>query len=156
MNATNSSNASAADNPGFHLNLVARLLTRFFDRRLAPLDVNVAYLPVLGALRVASPRSQGELAHLGQIGQPAMAQMLARMVKEGLLTRTADVHDGRKAQFALSAHGIARMASLRTVLSEGNSAVFDVLTGAELATFMASLHKIEQRLKTLTDAAPES
>lgn len=146
--------ASTEANPGFYLNLVSRLFTRFFDRRLSRLAVNVAYLPVLGALRVSSPRTQGELVQIGQIGQPAMAQMLARMVKEGLLIRTADQHDGRKVQFALSADAMSRMESLRTTLSEGNNEVFDVLNDEEIAAFMASLHKIEKRLKTLMEAPP--
>lgn len=150
------SDRSVAANPAFHVNLVSRLLTRFFDRRLAGLAVNVAYLPVLGALRASSPRSQGELAELGQIGQPAMAQMLTRMVKDGLLVRTADLNDGRKAQFGLSADAMSRMESVRTVLTDGNGEVFDVLTDIEAAAFMRSLHKIEERLKALVGAHQDS
>jgi DNA-binding MarR family transcriptional regulator len=146
------SSHSIVANPGFHVSLVSRLFTRFFDRRLAGLAVNVAYLPVLGALRVSSPRSQGELAGLGQIGQPAMAQMLARMVKDGLVVRTADINDGRKVQFELSADAMSRMESVRTALADGNREVFDVLTDAEVAEFMSSLHKIEERLKALVEA----
>lgn len=141
-----SSNKDA--NPSFSLNLVSRLITRFFDRRLATLGINVAHLPVLGALRASSPRSQGELVRIGQIGQPAMAQMLARMVKDGLLVRKTDPDDGRKAQFALSANAIGLMEHVRTTLAEGNRDVFDVLTDEELAAFMASLRKIETSLKT--------
>lgn len=143
---------SVVANPGFHINLVSRLFTRFFDRRLARLAVNVACLPVLGALRVSSPRSQGELAELGQIGQPAMAQMLARMVKDGLVARTADMNDGRKVQFELTADAMSRMECVRAALADGNREVFDVLTDAEAAEFMSSLHKIEERLKALVEA----
>jgi DNA-binding MarR family transcriptional regulator len=146
------SSISVGANLGFHVNLVSRLLTRFFDRRLAELAVNVAYLPVLGALRVTSPRSQGELAEIGQIGQPAMAQMLARMVKDGLLQRTTDLNDGRKAQFELSAEALSRIESVRTTLEDGNRKIFDVLTDAEEAAFMETLQKIEKRLKELVGA----
>jgi DNA-binding MarR family transcriptional regulator len=144
------------DNPGFHVNLVARLLTRFFDHRLATLAVNVAYLPVLGALRVSAPRSQGELAQLAQIGQPAMAQMLMRMGKEGLVERTTDLNDGRKVQFALSANAMRRMASVRTALADGNREVFDALTEEELAAFIGSMHKLEKRLKALVGAQQDA
>ncbi|WP_424192434.1 MarR family winged helix-turn-helix transcriptional regulator [Ampullimonas aquatilis] len=138
--------------PGFHLNLLSRLLTRFFDRHLADLAINVAYLPVLGALRGSTPLSQKELAQIGQIGQPAMAQMLERMLKEGLLIRTSDPTDSRKAQFTLSERATDQMASIRSALSEGNSQIFSVLTDDEIEEFMASLKKIEARLKTLLEA----
>lgn len=139
-------------NPGFHLNLLSRLLTRFFDRHLADLAINVAYLPVLGALRGSTPLSQKELAQIGQIGQPAMAQMLERMLKEGLLIRTSDPTDGRKAQFTLSEKATSQMANIRSALSEGNSQIFSVLTDDEIREFMASMKKIETRLKTLLEA----
>ncbi len=138
-------------NPGFHLNLVSRLLTRYFDRHLATLDVNVAYLPVLGALRESTPRSQKELAQIGQIGQPAMAQMLERMLKEGLLIRMPDPTDGRKAQFALSKKSTSQMANIRMTLEEGNRQIFAVLTENEAEEFMTSMKKIEARLKTLLE-----
>jgi DNA-binding MarR family transcriptional regulator len=139
-------------NPGFHLNLVSRLLTRFFDRHLADLAVNVAYLPVLGGLSGSAPLSQKELAQIGHIGQPAMAQMLERMVKEALLTRTPDPTDGRKALFTLSKGATSRMANVRSALSEGNSQIFEVLTDEELGELMTSLKKIEARLRTLLEA----
>ncbi len=138
-------------NPGFHLNLISRLLTRFFDRRLADLDVCVAYLPVLGALRGSMPLSQKELAQIAQIGQPAMAQMLERMVKDGLLVRAPDPTDGRKAQFALSEGADGRMESIRTALAEGNSQIFAVLTDEQIEAFVANLKKVEVRLKTLLE-----
>lgn len=156
MSKADLSTRSVLGNPGFHINLVSRLFTRFFDHRLAKLAVNVAYLPVLGALRVSWPRSQGELAEVGQIGQPAMAQMLARMVQDGLIVRTADLNDGRKVQFELSADAMSRMAFLRTELADGNREVFDVLTDAEAAAFMSSLQKIEERLKALVEAQQQA
>jgi DNA-binding MarR family transcriptional regulator len=138
--------------PGFHLNVVSRLLTRFFDRRLADLAINVAYLPVLGALRGSTLLSQKELVQIGQIGQPAMAQMLERMVKEGLLIRTPDASDGRKVLFSLSKRTTSRMVSTRSALSEGNDQIFSVLTDSEIEEFMTSLKKIEARLKALLEA----
>lgn len=138
-------------NPGFHLNVVSRLLTRFFDRRLADHAVNVSYLPVLGALRGSTLLSQKELVQIGQIGQPAMAQMLERMVKEELLIRTPDASDGRKALFRLSKGTTCRMVRIRSALSDGNDQIFSVLTDDEMEEFMASLKKIEDRLRALLE-----
>ncbi len=139
-------------NVGFHLNQTSRLLTRFFDRHLADLGINVAYLSVLGALRGAASLSQKELVQIGQIGQPAMAQMLERMLKEGLLTRTQDATDGRKAMFGLSKKTANRIAEIRSALSAGNDRVFSVLKDDETEQFLASLKKIEDRLQSLFEA----
>lgn len=133
-------------NPSFQLNHVARLISRFFDRRLAPLGVNVANLAVLGALRGSDGLSQKELAEIGRIGQPAMAQMLDRMVKDGLLVRDQDSSDRRKAVFALSKSGIQLMPRVEVALKEGNAEVFSVLTGEELSGMMRVLHRLERHL----------
>lgn len=120
-------NMSLHSNPSRQLNQVARLITREFDRRLAPLGVNVAYLPVLGALNDAQALSQKELAELGGIGQPAMAQMLERMVKEGLLERATDIVDRRKVMFSISKAAANRMSDVQTQIEAGNAEIFAVL-----------------------------
>lgn len=141
---------SSPCNPARRITHVARLLTRYFDRRLAPLGVNVANLAVLGALRGGQSLSQKELTELGQIGQPAMAQMLDRLMREGLLSRTTDPTDRRKALFALSPHAQGVMAALEPRLADGNAEVFAIFTPAEFETLLALLHRLGAHLATLT------
>jgi len=138
-------------NPARQLAHVARLLTRYFDRRLAHLGINVANLAVLGALRNSAPMSQKELTVLGQIGQPAMAQMLDRLMREGLLERTTDAIDRRKAQFALSPRAQALMAQVEAQLGEGNDEVFSVFEPEEFDTLMRLVGRLEQHLVAKTD-----
>ncbi len=133
-------------NPARQLNHVARLLTRVFDRRLAPLGLSVAHLPVLGALKEKAPQSQKELAEVARIGQPAMAQMLDRLVREGLLLRTTDSQDRRKAQFALSDRAEECLAMVEAELAAGNAAGFSVLSPEEVETLMQLLHRLERHL----------
>ncbi|MDQ1194387.1 MarR family transcriptional regulator [Agrobacterium sp. SORGH_AS 787] len=130
------------------LNHVARLINREFDRRLAPLGVNVAYLPVLGALNTAQALSQKELAELAGIGQPAMAQMLDRMVKEGLLQRTADSVDRRKVIFSLSERASGRMGSIGAEIKTGNDDVFAVLEPEGQDRLSSLLMVLEIHLET--------
>ncbi|KPC49630.1 MarR family winged helix-turn-helix transcriptional regulator [Amantichitinum ursilacus] len=143
--------ASSA-NPAFQINRVARLLTRFFDRQLAGQGISVAYLPVLGALRAAHALSQKELAQQAQIGQPAMAQMLERMVKEGLLLRAPDPADGRKALFSLSARASAQQEAVRQALVKGNALAFADIDEAQLRQLLDSLSTVEARLRVLVGA----
>ncbi|WP_066095256.1 MarR family winged helix-turn-helix transcriptional regulator [Xanthomonas massiliensis] len=148
----NTAGRAPAGNPGFRLNVVSRQLTRYFDRRLGELGVNVSYLPVLGALRESKRLSQKELVQAGRIGQPAMAQMLERMVKEGLLVRTPDATDGRKVLFGLSKKAETKMTDIRSTLADGNDRIFSTLADAEFEAFIASLEKIEARLEALLEA----
>ena len=138
-------------NPAFQLNQIARMMVRYFDRLLAPLRINVANLAVLGALRETEGLSQKELTEIGRIGQPAMAQMLDRMLKEGLLVREQDASDRRRAIFTLSAAALHVFPQLEAVLEKGNAEAFSVLTASELEELLRILKKLEQHLGTLRD-----
>ncbi len=138
-------------NPSRLITAVARLLTRHFDRRLAPLGISVANLPVLGALRTTSSMSQKELTEIGGIGQPAMAQMLDRLLREGVLVRTADTLDRRRALFSLSARGKELMTDLETLLDSGNAEAFSAFTQTEFDTLMALAQKLEKHLADRVD-----
>lgn len=147
-----SDRASSASNrgyPAFWINHVSRLLTRYFDRRLTLLGVNVAYLAVLRALQESGRLSQKELIEIGRIGQPAMAQMLERMAKDGLLVRAQDVGDKRKAIFSLSDTALELIPQIKAVLNEGNAEVFAVLDETELTEFLDTMKKLEDRLTSL-------
>jgi DNA-binding MarR family transcriptional regulator len=128
------------------LNQVARLITRDFDRRLAPLGINVAYLPVLGALRGEETLSQKELTEIGGIGQPAMAQMLDRMVKEGLLRREPGTIDRRKVMFTLSQAGRDLMPDVGAQIEAGNAQIFSILGPGGLDTLSSLLKTLERHL----------
>lgn len=141
-------------NPSRQLNHVARLIARDFDRRLAPLGVNVAYLPVLGALKGEEPLSQKALTEIGGIGQPAMAQMLERMVKEGLLVRAPDSVDRRKVMFALSQAGRDLMPKVGAQMQAGNEAIFSALGPGGLDRLLAQLKILETHLASQPDTHP--
>lgn len=145
-----SGNQERHGNPSFQLNQVARLISRYFDKRLAPIGINVANLAVLGALRDSERLSQKELAEIGRIGQPAMAQMLERMVKEGLLVREQDSVDRRKVMFALSKRAVGLMPQIALVLKEGNAEVFSPLSQKELYGLIKLLQRLEQHLTSLS------
>ena len=134
-------------NPSRQLTQVSRLITRHFDRQLAPLGMNVAYLPVLGALRNSEQLSQKELIEIGQIGQPAMAQMLDRMVKDDILVRTPATDDKRKSLFALSEKTRARMPEVGTILKAENEKIFAPLGAEGMQSLMSLLGQLEQSLK---------
>ncbi len=88
--------------PGHLISIAARGFTRLSEARLKPLGFGVGTLPVLVALHAGQAESQRDLARFARVEQPSMAQMLARMERDGLITRTPDPADGRSSEVALS------------------------------------------------------
>lgn len=133
-------------NPARVLNRVSKLVTRHFDRKLAGAGVNVAYLAVLGPLSSTPGMSQKELAASAGSSQAAMAELLARMVKEGLLHREQDLVDKRQALFSLAPKGEAVMPAIMHVIEEGNSEIFASIGDDGLEKLLTLLVQIETRL----------
>ena len=105
--------------PAHLINRVARLMTRIGEARLKPLGFSPGQLPVLGALARHGPLSQKALAEGGKIEQPSMAQMLARMERDGLVTRRPDPDDGRSSLYSLTDKAQGQLPALAMALSEG-------------------------------------
>src|SRR6201989_2142872 len=88
--------------PGHLISLAARGFARLSETRLKPLGFGVGHLPVLVALREGRASTQRDLARFAKIEQPPMAQMLARMERDGLIRRTPDPADGRSSRVTLT------------------------------------------------------
>ena len=89
--------------PGHLISLAARGFARLSEARLKPLGFGVGHVPVLIALQDGRADTQRDLARFAKVGQPPMAQMLARMERDGLIRRTPDAVDGRSSRIALPA-----------------------------------------------------
>lgn len=133
-------------NPARALNRISKLVTRHFDRMLVSSGVNVAYLAVLGPLSTNPGMSQKELAASAGSSQAAMAELLARMVKEELLQRERDSADRRQVLFSLAPKGIAAMPTIMQVIKAGNSEIFGAIGADGLDELLTLLAQIEARL----------
>jgi MarR family transcriptional regulator for hemolysin len=106
--------------PGHLISLAARGFARLSEARLKPLGFGVGHLPVLVALRDGRASTQRDLARFAKIEQPPMAQMLARMERDGLIARTPDPDDGRSSRIRLTKLAEARLPEAIAVLLKGN------------------------------------
>lgn len=106
--------------PGNLIAQAARLFGRLGEARLKPLGFGVGQLPVLMALKDGAALSQKELATLARIEQPSMAQMLARMERDGLVTRDPDSRDGRSSLVSLTDRALRQLDDIRVILLRGN------------------------------------
>jgi MarR family transcriptional regulator for hemolysin len=136
--------------PGHLISLAARGFARLSEARLKPLGFGVGHLPVLVALQDGQAGSQRDLARFARIEQPSMAQMLARMERDGLIRRTPDPTDKRSSKVLLTAMAHERLPDACTVLFDGNAEALDGFTDAEAAQLAALLTRLIANLDRAT------
>jgi DNA-binding MarR family transcriptional regulator len=129
------------DNPAYLLGRAARLFSRRADDRLRALGFGAAHVPVLRALSDGGQLSQTELAGRARIEQPTMAQMLARMERDGIVRRDRNPDDGRSALFSLTPRALAKVAAARGVLIRGSDELLAGFSAADTARLTALLQR---------------
>jgi DNA-binding MarR family transcriptional regulator len=142
--------------PGHLISLAARGFARLSEARLKPLGFGVGHLPVLVALRDGRASTQRDLARFAKIEQPPMAQMLARMERDGLIRRTPDPADGRMSRITLTELAEARLPDAVAVLLRGNQEALRNFTDEEAGLLIALLTRLIVNLDRLAgvDAPP--
>ena len=138
--------------PGHLISLAARAFERLSELRLKPFGFGVGYLPVLVALKEGKAQSQRDLARFARVEQPSMAQMLARMERDGLVRRTPDPDDGRSSRISLTEIAHARLPEGCAVLFQGNRDVLSDFTDEEAAQLIALLTRLITNLDRVISA----
>jgi DNA-binding MarR family transcriptional regulator len=128
--------------PGHYFSRIARGLSRIGDARLRELGFATAQLPVLTALKDGARLSQSDLARWAKVEQPTMAQMLARMERDGLIRREADPNDKRASLVSLTQAALERLPAGRAVLKQGNADITKGLSSSEIDTLVSLLQRV--------------
>ena len=136
--------------PGHLIGLAARGFARLSEARLKPLGFGVGHLPVLVALQDGRASTQRDLARFAKIEHPPMAQMLARMERDGLIQRAPDPADGRSSRITLTKVAEARLPDAVAVLLRGNREVLRDFTDEEAGLLVALLTRLIASLDRVT------
>ena len=142
--------------PGHLISLAARGFARLSETRLKPLGFGVGQLPVLVALQDGKASTQRDLARFARVEQPPMAQMLARMERDGLIERTRDPADGRSSRIVLTKTAQERMPEAITTLFQGNREALTGFTGAEAGQLVDLLKRLIENLDQIANAEASS
>jgi MarR family transcriptional regulator for hemolysin len=135
--------------PGHYFSRIARGLARVGDARLRDLGFATAQLPVLTALKDGARLSQGELARWARVEQPTMAQLLARMERDGLIRRDPDPADRRSSLVSLTEAALARLPAGREILRQGNADATRGFSAEEVETLLRLLHRVLANIEAL-------
>jgi MarR family transcriptional regulator for hemolysin len=138
--------------PGHLISLAARGFARLSEARLKPLGFGVGHLPVLVALRDGQASTQRDLARFAKVEQPPMAQMLARMERDGLIRRTPDPADGRSSHITLTEIAEARLPDAVAVLLKGNRDVLHGFNDEETGHLIDLLKRLVANLDAVASA----
>ncbi len=136
------------------LNRAARLVSRIGESRLRALSLGVGQVPVLAALKDGAALSQKALTDIAVIEQPSMAQLLARMERDGLVGRQSDPKDGRVSLFSLTPLALGRLPEARAILAQANAAALEGLSDEERMVLIALLQRVVDNVEALRVAPP--
>lgn len=125
----------------FWINHASRLLMRRFEERLRPLGFGMAYLPVTMALYEDGPMLQRDLAARAHVEQPTMAQLLARMERDGLVRREPHPTDRRMVHFRLTPQAVDLVPKAWEAMREVADALTEGFDDAEVGQLLSLLKR---------------
>ena len=142
--------------PGHLISVAARGFARLSEQRLKPLGFGVGQLPVLVALQNGEASTQRDLARFARVAQPPMAQMLARMERDGMIERTRDPADGRSSRIVLTKAAREAMPEAIATLFQGNREALAGFTDAEAGQLVDLLMRLIGNLDQIASAESSS
>lgn len=127
---------------GYLTNLAGRLLVRELERHLAPIGLSPGHMPVLLALEDGAAQTQKALAERAGVEQATMTATLARMERDGLVTRRPNPEDGRSTLVALTPLALGKLPAVAEATATINALVLEQLTPDERQQFFTLIRRI--------------
>lgn len=128
-------------------------LDRFFGvwRRLIPSDgVSLTAGSTLGVLLRSGPLRLTALAEREAVSQPAMTGLVGRLQAAGLVTRRADLSDGRAVLVELTSAGQALIQDRRARRADAMDGLLDLLDAGERASLDAAVPALRRLIDHAT------
>jgi MarR family transcriptional regulator for hemolysin len=139
---TDDANWNPSAHPSHYFSRIGRAQTRIGDARLRAVGLATAQLPVLSMLSGGRRLSQIELARRAKVEQPSMAQLLARMERDGLIRRVPDPTDRRSSLIMLTEEAERRLPAGRAILRQSNMDMTEGMTEDEVAQLLSLLGRV--------------
>ncbi|HBS49892.1 MAG TPA: MarR family transcriptional regulator [Rhodobacteraceae bacterium] len=133
---------SKTDSAGYLANHMARIFARDLTARIKPLGLTTGSFPALLELWEQDGLTQTQLTRRLDIEQATMANTLARMERDGLVTRKKDETDGRVQRIWLTPHGKSLHGPATRAAAAVNATALDSLSPAEHERLIALMQKI--------------
>ena len=132
---------------GYLVNHIARLFAEGLRKRVEPLGIVPGQFPALLELWVQDGQTQKQLVEKLDIEQATLANTLARMERDGLITRTEHPEDRRAKIVNLTEKSIAIRDDAYAAASETNASAMASLSKEEQAQFVDFMQRIIRTLR---------
>ncbi|MGB3762081.1 MAG: MarR family winged helix-turn-helix transcriptional regulator [Ornithinimicrobium sp.] len=142
------------DSLGYQVNHLARLLAHALRDRIEPLGVAPGQFAQLLALYETDGLTQAALCERVQVEQPTMANTLARMERDDLITRVPDPLDRRRSLVWLTQRARDVEPALVAAAREVNTRATQGLTNHQVAALMSTIAAAIANLNTDNASAP--
>jgi DNA-binding MarR family transcriptional regulator len=128
----------------------ADLIFNRIGRLLRPLDVSAAGGLVLGVLRDHGAMSPSELGERLIVTRATVTGLLDSLERRGFVRRSTNPADRRSLLVEITPDGLAVVQALRTLIHRHEQGWMRSFTEAELDAYIATLHRIQDSVTTLT------
>lgn len=139
------------ESAGYMTNWAARLFARRIERKLRPLGISPAYLPVIFALADGSALSQKALVGRAAVEQPTMAATLKRMERDRLIETRPDPADRRSVLYSLKAEARKVVDGVAQAAVETNEEALAAFDKKERELYLAMMQRMVRRLLELEE-----
>ncbi|EYF08716.1 MarR family winged helix-turn-helix transcriptional regulator [Chondromyces apiculatus] len=136
-----------ASSASFWINRASRQILRLHEGRLRPLGFGMNQMPVLHALGDGAALSQKELARGARVEQPTMAEMLARMERDGVVQREPNPDDARGTLTSLTRSARLRLPKAKAALIQGEQEATAGLSAEEKVLLVSLLQRVVSNLE---------
>lgn len=131
-----------AQSAGHMTSRAARLFARVIERKLKPVGMAPGQLPVFYELANGAQLTQKALTAAAAVEQPTMAATLARMERDGLVSRQADPGDGRSSLFGLTPAALQQSPLIKEAIHASNRAALAGFSAEEERALLSMLSRI--------------
>jgi MarR family transcriptional regulator, transcriptional regulator for hemolysin len=136
-----------AERPGYLVNRVARLATRYAEMNLRGTGLGVAGFPVFEMLRGGASLMQKDLVCLTKSDQSGMARLLNRMEGDGMIVRAPDPGDKRSRLISLTQKAESLLPQVDETVSAFNELAVRGMSDLEVQTLQRLLKQMIQNLE---------
>lgn len=127
--------------PGYLVNHLARIFAAALQARIKPMGLSTGVFPVMLHLWQQDGLTQRDLVGRVDVEQATMANTLARMERDGLITRRRDPEDGRVRRIWLTDLGRDLQTEATAAAAQENQNVLSGLPAEERDQLIALLRK---------------
>lgn len=138
-----------AENVGFIIGDVSRMLRTVYDRRVEPLGLTRAQWRVLARISRKEGCTQTELAAVLEIEKPTLGRLIDRLQANDWVERRADENDARTKRIFLTSRAQPVLKKMYSLADEVLDAAFSGLSREQADQLLQSLLHVKSNLSGL-------